>query len=72
MMKVIVTGCSGFIGMHVSRLLLERGNTVIGVDNMNDYYEPTLKEARLAQLKSFEHFTFHLLDIADRSELSKV
>lgn len=71
-MKVIVTGCSGFIGMHVSRLLLERGDTVIGVDNMNDYYEPTLKEARLAQLKSFERFTFHLLDIADRAGLSKV
>lgn len=71
-MIVLVTGCSGFIGMHVSRLLLERGDTVIGVDNMNDYYEPALKEARLAQLKSFDKFTFQLMDVADRAGLAKI
>lgn len=71
-MIVLITGCSGFIGMHVSRLLLKRGDTIIGVDNMNDYYEPTLKEARLAQLKSFEKFSFHLLDVADRAGLAKI
>ena len=71
-MIVLVTGCSGFIGMHVSRLLLERGDVVIGVDNMNDYYEPALKEARLAQLKVFEGFTFYLQDVADRVGLAKI
>jgi UDP-glucuronate 4-epimerase len=49
-MSVIVTGAAGFIGMHVARALLERGERVVGVDNVNDYYDPTLKEARLAEL----------------------
>src|SRR5512139_3947511 len=63
-MKVLVTGAAGFIGMHVSKRLLARGDTVVGLDNLNDYYDVNLKLARLKQL---EHsaFTFHKLDVAD-------
>ena len=48
-MKVLVTGAAGFIGSHVSRALLDRGDEVVGFDNLNDYYDPSLKEARLAR-----------------------
>jgi UDP-glucuronate 4-epimerase len=64
-MKVLVTGAAGFIGMHVSKLLLERGDAVVGVDNLNDYYDPRLKLARLEQLKPFASFRFVQADIAD-------
>jgi len=66
-MNVLVTGAAGFIGMHTSLRLLERGDSVIGVDNLNDYYDPSLKEARLARLKSNSSFTFVKADVADRS-----
>lgn len=65
-MKVLVTGAAGFIGMHVARLLLERGDEVVGIDNLNDYYDPNLKLARLEQLKPFPNFKFVQGDIADR------
>ena len=65
-MKVLVTGAAGFIGMHVAKLLLERGDTVVGVDNLNDYYDPRLKLARLEQLKPSPNFRFTQADIADR------
>lgn len=71
-MKILVTGAAGFIGMHVSRLLLERGDTVIGVDNLNDYYDPRLKMARLEQLKSFASFRFVEADIADRAAMERL
>jgi UDP-glucuronate 4-epimerase len=65
-MSVIVTGAAGFIGMHVARALLARGETVIGVDNLNDYYDPALKEARIAELgRAGGAFRFAKLDIAD-------
>lgn len=64
-MKVLVTGCAGFIGMHVARLLLARGNEVVGIDNLNDYYDPQLKKARLEQLKVYTQFSFVQGDIAD-------
>lgn len=63
---VLVTGAAGFIGSHVAQRLLERGDTVVGLDNVNDYYDPTLKEARLARLTPFETFTFHRQDLSDR------
>ena len=62
---VLVTGAAGFIGMHVSRRLLADGYRVVGIDNLNDYYDPALKQARLAQLESAPGFRFVRLDIAD-------
>ena len=65
-MKVLVTGCAGFIGMHVCERLLARGDEVVGLDNLNDYYEVSLKEARLVRLTPHPGFRFHKLDVADR------
>ncbi|MBL8037612.1 MAG: NAD-dependent epimerase [Nitrospira sp.] len=63
---ILVTGTAGFIGFHVAMRLLDRGDQVIGLDNINDYYDVRLKEARLAQLKPRERFTFVKLDLANR------
>lgn len=63
---VAVTGVAGFIGFCLARELLEGGRAVVGVDNINSYYDPALKEARLAALQKFDNFTFHRLDLADR------
>lgn len=65
-MKVLVTGCAGFIGMHTCLRLLARGDDVIGLDNLNDYYDVHLKESRLAQLREFDSFSFHKLDMTDQ------
>lgn len=64
-MKILVTGAAGFIGMHVARRLLERGDEVVGVDNLNDYYDVRLKQDRLANLLPYPNFRFVKLDIAD-------
>ena len=64
---ILVTGAAGFIGYHVARRLLERGDTVLGLDNINDYYDVRLKEARLAQLSPFKQFHFVKADVADRA-----
>jgi len=69
-MKILVTGCAGFIGMHVAQRLLERGDDVVGVDNLNAYYDPALKAARLAQLQPHPRFSFQRLDIADASAIA--
>jgi UDP-glucuronate 4-epimerase len=69
-MKVLVTGCAGFIGFHACLKLLERGDEVIGVDNLNDYYDPRLKGDRLELLLGTKSFRFHRLDIADRPAMS--
>ncbi|MBN43537.1 MAG: protein CapI [Alphaproteobacteria bacterium] len=66
-MTVLLTGAAGFIGMHVSLALLNRGERVVGIDNLNDYYDVSLKEARLAHLTSHEDFSFVRGDIADLS-----
>ena len=71
-MKILVTGAAGFIGFHVSQLLCGRGDEVVGIDNLNDYYEVSLKEARLSQLKPLSNFRFIKLDIADRDGLAKL
>ncbi len=63
---VLVTGAAGFIGFALARRLLESGRAVIGVDSVNSYYDPALKQARLAVLRQFGNFTFHKLDLADR------
>ena len=56
----------GFIGFNLARRLLANGTAVVGVDNVNSYYDPALKEARLALLRQFQNFTFHRIDLADR------
>jgi len=71
-MSTLVTGAAGFIGFHVARALLERGDRVVGIDNLNDYYDVRLKEARLDELAEFAGFTFVKLDIADRDGISAV
>jgi UDP-glucuronate 4-epimerase len=65
-MKVLVTGAAGFIGHKVSLMLLARGDEVIGLDNLNDYYDVSLKQARLAELTCQDHFSFAEIDLADR------
>lgn len=70
-MKFLVTGAAGFIGFHVSQRLLEAGHSVIGIDNMNDYYDVNLKQARL-DLLDYPLFSFVKLDIADREGMAKL
>jgi UDP-glucuronate 4-epimerase len=71
-MVILVTGAAGFIGMHVTRLLLERGDQVVGIDNLNDYYDPTLKRARLDELSSYPNFQFNPIDIADSASIHQL
>ncbi|RDH81036.1 MAG: protein CapI [endosymbiont of Galathealinum brachiosum] len=71
-MKILVTGAAGFIGMHLSKRLLERGDEVVGIDNLNDYYEVQLKHDRLKQLANFDKFTFIKMDMADREAMAKL
>lgn len=71
-MKILVTGAAGFIGMHVCIRLLDRGDEIIGLDNLNDYYDVSLKEARLAQLENYPNFCFIRMDIADRDGIARL
>ncbi|KYO49930.1 NAD-dependent epimerase/dehydratase family protein [Tistrella mobilis] len=68
-MTVLITGAAGFIGSHVASLLLDRGEEVLGIDDLNDYYDPALKRARLARLEGRAGFAFRRLDIADRAAI---
>lgn len=68
-MKILVTGVAGFIGMSVAKALLERGDEVVGIDNLNDYYDVQLKHDRLALIQDFEAFTFIEMDISDRDKM---
>ncbi len=69
---ILVTGVAGFIGFHTAARLLERGKRVIGLDNVNDYYDVRLKKARLAKLKPFKQFTFTKIDLADRVKMRRL
>lgn len=71
-MKILVTGAAGFIGSALALRLLERGDTVVGIDNMNDYYDVRLKEARLQRIKDQRHFEFQKLDIIDREAMAEL
>lgn len=70
-MTILVTGAAGFVGMHVCKALLEAGEQVIGIDNLNTYYDVGLKDKRLAELKPFKSFTFLKIDIADAEALNQ-
>ena len=65
----LVTGCAGFIGMHAAERLLARGERVVGIDNLNAYYDPALKRARLARLQPHAGFSFEQIDVADRAAM---
>ena len=71
-MKYLVTGAAGFIGFHVSRSLLERDDEVVGLDNLNDYYDPALKKARVKELQKYAKFSFHPNDISDYEALARI
>src|SRR5262245_36762835 len=71
-MRILVTGVAGFIGFHVSRRLLARGDIVVGIDNVNNYYDVQLKEKRLAQLQGHERFRFTRMDLADRTGMEAI
>ena len=69
---ILVTGAAGFIGHATAHRLLERGETVIGIDIVNDYYDPALKEARLSTFNGRRAFTFHRMDIADADAIARL
>lgn len=71
-MSVLVTGAAGFLGMHVALRLLQRGERVVGIDDLNEYYSLELKEARLAELEERRGFAFHYLDIGDAESVAQV
>jgi UDP-glucuronate 4-epimerase len=72
MTDVLLTGAAGFIGFHVAQRLMADGHRVLGLDNLNDYYDPTLKQARLDRLRPNAAFTFERLDISDREAMSEL
>jgi len=71
-MKILVTGAAGFIGYHVAHTLLERGDTVVGLDNLNAYYDVSLKRARLARLEPYAAFRFEQIELADRAAMERL
>lgn len=71
-MAILITGAAGFIGFHVAKTLLARGEIIIGVDNLNDYYDVSLKQARLNVLLSQDRFNFHKINIADKNGLDPI
>lgn len=71
-MKVLVTGAAGFIGFHLAQRLIERGDEVVGLDNLNDYYDVNLKKARLKILRELKGFSFHELDLANRAGIEEL
>jgi len=70
--KILITGAAGFIGFHLSNLLLDKNYQVVGIDNLNDYYDPKLKEDRLAILGQKNNFIFHKVDLKDKKEVDKI
>ncbi len=72
MEKVLITGAAGFIGFHLSKLLISQGFEVVGIDNMNDYYDVKLKEGRLDLLKSLEGFSFYKMDLKNKADIDQL
>jgi UDP-glucuronate 4-epimerase len=71
-MRLLITGVAGFIGFHLAKLYLKKGIVVIGIDNLNDYYDVSLKQARLQQLQEFSHFEFHYEDITNAQGVDQI
>ncbi|MDI9818325.1 MULTISPECIES: NAD-dependent epimerase [unclassified Legionella] len=71
-MRLLITGAAGFIGFHLAKMRLERGDLVIGIDNLNDYYDTRLKQARLEQLQAYSNFHFHHVDIVDADKVNPI
>lgn len=71
-MKILVTGVAGFIGMHIALKLLARGDNVVGIDNLNDYYDINLKKDRLSRLTTHSKFSFYQIDVSDRGRMSEI
>src|SRR5437867_12621666 len=71
-LMILASGAAGFISSHVSKRLLKRRDRVVGLDNLNPYYDPKLKEARLAQLRKLHGFTFAHVDIADTDSMQEL
>jgi len=69
-LKTLITGAAGFIGMNCGLCLLDRGDEIVGIDNLNDYYDVSLKQARLARLEPHAKFSFHKIDISDRDAMA--
>ncbi|NMA73509.1 MAG: NAD-dependent epimerase/dehydratase family protein, partial [Bacteroidales bacterium] len=71
-MKILLTGVAGFIGFHLSNSLLKSKYQVIGLDNLNDYYDPELKKARLKVLEQHDNFEFHKVDLKDKQAVDNI
>ena len=71
-MCLLISGAAGFIGFHLAKLRLEKGDSVIAVDNLNDYYDPRLKQARLELLQRYPNFQFYQRDISDLEQINSI
>lgn len=71
-MKILITGAAGFIGFHLSKELLRQSHEIIGIDNLNDYYDPKLKDDRIAILQEFDNFSFYKIDLKEKTEVDNV
>ena len=71
-MKILITGAAGFIGFHLSKKLLDQSYQIIGIDNLNDYYDPSLKQSRLEILGKYNNFNFHKVDLKDKAEVDNI
>lgn len=71
-MKILITGAAGFIGFHLSKKLLDDSYQIIGIDNLNDYYDPSLKHSRLDILGNYDNFNFHKVDLNDKAAVDKI
>ena len=71
-MKVLVTGCAGFIGFHLSKKLIKESYKVYGIDNLNDYYDVNIKKNRLKILKKFKNFNFYKIDLVNNKKIKNI
>jgi UDP-glucuronate 4-epimerase len=71
-LKILITGAAGFIGFHLSKRMLDDGYDIVGIDNLNPYYDVNLKQARISQLVDYNNFKFIKTDLADRTEMEEI